>query len=115
MSKSFHQQAAGILGIIAVILTFLLPLKFGMVAGTPEVAYGMPGTWLTFLIFNWPPTLFSLLAALLLAGVATCCSPPPKESKLSSSTLIGISWLVLFLCSLPGIMTPFASFKYYKI
>lgn len=102
MNNPLHKRATGILGIIAVFLTFLLPLKFGMIVGTPEVVIGIPNSLLTLLIFNWPPALFSLFSGILLLGVALF-TPPPNRQSVNPYFLITLSWFCLFLGALPGI------------
>jgi len=103
MNKSFHNRSAEILGIIAVFLTFLLPIKFGMVVGTPEVALAVPDTFATLFFFNWPVFLFSILSALLLLGVVFL-TPPPSQKQISTNFLIPLTWFCLFLSSLSGII-----------
>ena len=102
MNNSFHEKMAGIFGIIAVILTFLLPIKFGMIAGTPEIAYAFPGTLLTLAFFNWPPAFFYLVSGLLLLGVVVCCPPPDHAELRTPSAIIAFTWVLLLMAALPG-------------
>ena len=103
MNNSFHKRSIGILSLIAVFLTFLLPIKFGMIAGTPEIPYPIPESLITILIFNWPPALFSMLSGLLLLGVVLL-TPTPRGTKVTPNLLFALSWFCLFLSALPGII-----------
>lgn len=102
MNKSFHERATGILSIIAVILTFLLPIKFGMIAGTPEVAFSIPGNLMRLAFFTWPPSLFYLASALLLLGVTIFCPTPEIKNLKMPTSLIAFTWVLLLLTSLAG-------------
>jgi O-antigen ligase/polysaccharide polymerase Wzy-like membrane protein len=103
MNNSFHKSATGILGIIAVFLTFLLPIKFGMIVGTPEVVFAIPDTPITLFFFNWPPALFSLLSGMLLLGIVVF-TPPPSGKIINPNFLIASACVCLFLSTLPGIL-----------
>lgn len=55
-----------------ILLTFLLPLKFGIFAAMPEASALFPEDWFSYLIVNWSATAFGLLSgtALLLSLAA---------------------------------------------
>jgi hypothetical protein len=95
-----RERALGVLGVIAVFLTFLLPLKFGMMTGVPEVATALPSTVLAVVLIFWPPILFSVLSSLLLIGILFAA--PPLDENRDKTLLIPLSWILLFLSVLPG-------------
>ncbi|MEI6424940.1 MAG: hypothetical protein WCP55_22195, partial [Lentisphaerota bacterium] len=70
MPPALRYRLAGILCVISAILIFLLPLKFGGIAGIPEIPF-FPDSVMTWLVFTWPPILFPLLSSILLALVLT--------------------------------------------
>ena len=63
------QNAAGS---FIVLMSFLLPVKFGSLAVMPEAAGFFPEDWFSWLIINWPANSFGIFAgvALLLALAA---------------------------------------------
>ena len=67
--RRFLQNAAGI---FIVLMSFLLPVKFGSLAVMPEAAGFFPEDWFSWLIINWPANSFGIFAgvALLLALAA---------------------------------------------
>ena len=85
------------LGWFAVTLVFLLPLKFGMMAGLPEVATAMPSNIMELFYFSWPYFIFSLSSGMLLAGVIICDLVSRDGFKLNSNLPTALSWSVLFL------------------
>ncbi|MBN1863403.1 MAG: O-antigen ligase family protein [Victivallales bacterium] len=99
-----RQRAVRVLGISSVALTFLLPLKFGMIAGTPEVAFAIPDTLQTLLIFSWPPALFSFMSALLLLLVCLFCPPAGMVGKDANTMHLAFSWVLLFFSAIFGVL-----------
>ena len=75
-----------------IILTFLLPLKFGTTAGIPE----MPMTYWTdpagIIVAAWPVLLFSFFAAVTLA-LAILLTPRPEQPSAELQTY-GWLWLL---------------------
>ncbi len=99
-----RQRMVRFLGMTSVVLTFLLPLKFGMIAGTPELAFAIPDTLQTLLIFNWPPALFSFMSAILLLLACVFCQPAGTLDDDAQKLHVAFSWVLLFLSSLFGIL-----------
>jgi len=99
-----RERASGVFALFAVFLTFLLPLKFGMMTGVPEVATALPSDIIAILLVFWPPMLFSLLSSLLLLGVllTTPSLGEKRGGRIGGTLLIPLSWLLLFLSVLPG-------------
>ena len=95
-----RERASGVLCCFAVFLTFLLPLKFGIMTGVPEVATTLPSNILSVVLIFWPPLFFSLLSSLLLIGVLFFTPPPEYSGR--SILLIPLSWFFLFLAVFPG-------------
>ena len=83
-----------------IILTFLLPLKFGTTAGIPE----MPMTYWTelagIIVAAWPVLLFSFFAAVTLA-LAILFTPRPEQPS-AELRLYGWLWLLTVAATLPG-------------
>ena len=85
------QNAAGS---IVVLLTFLLPVKFGTLAAMPEASGFFPEDWYSWLIINWPASSFGLFSGIALLLVLAAYGVP------QISTLRGITGL-LWTFSLP--------------
>ncbi len=83
-----------------IILTFLLPLKFGTTAGIPE----MPMTYWTdpagIIVAAWPVLLFSFFAAVTLA-LAILFTPRPEQPS-AQLQVYGWLWLLTMAATLPG-------------
>ena len=103
MNDSNNTKMVDILAILATILTFLLPLKFGISNSTPEIAISLPNTAMRLLIFSWPPPLFSFFSSLLLIGVLILI-PQENSNSQPQNRLIAFSWFALFLSVIPGII-----------
>ena len=99
-SKLICEKAVDILALIALFLVFLLPLKFGMMTGVPEISFIFPSTPVTFLVTAWPPMLLSIFSAMLLLGVLLSASPVEYERE--NRLLFPLSFVLLFLSILPG-------------
>ena len=86
--------------ILLLILTFLLPLKFGSTAGVPE----MPMTYWTdlaaILIAAWPVLLFAFASATVLA-LGILLLPKPEHPRLELR-LYGWLWVLTVCACLPG-------------
>lgn len=91
-----------LLGGLAVALTFILPLKFGMMAGLPETATAMPTSAMELFYFSWPYFVFSSFYALLLIGVAIHAIVTKQGFRLDYGMIIVGSWVLLLLSSLIG-------------
>ena len=83
-----------------IVLTFLLPLKFGSTVGVPE----MPMTYWTetagILVASWPVLLFPFLAAVTLALTILCLPRPAQPS--AELRVYSLLWLLLTAATLPG-------------
>ncbi|MCK5845032.1 MAG: hypothetical protein KAG97_10010, partial [Victivallales bacterium] len=104
--KTLNEKVVGraldALGVVAVVLVFILPLKFGMMTGLPEVATAMPTSLMELLYFSWPYFVFSTFSALLLLGVAACAAFSGKGFNLNFGISIAGSWILLLLSSIVG-------------
>lgn len=85
------------------LLTFLLPLKFGVFAGMPEAAGLFPEDLFSYLVINWSATAFGLLSApallLCLAAFPAGCGQYRR-----GAWAFAMIWSVgLVLGSLPGL------------
>ncbi len=82
------------------ILTFLLPLKFGSTVGVPEMPMSYWTDPLSILVASWPVMLFPAFSA---AALALCilCLPKPRERNISLR-LYALLWGLLALVSLSG-------------
>ena len=69
-----------------VLLTFLLPLKFGSLAAMPEAAGFFPSDCFSWLIINWPAHSFGIFSAFALLA-ALSAFKLPKELTLRGLTL----------------------------
>ena len=74
--------------ICALILLFLLPLKFGAIIGLPAVTMIYWRELFPIIISPWPSTLFPLAAAFLLLVTLFCVPGKPFCSKLDRFALI---------------------------
>ena len=98
----------------SVAITFLLPLKFGTMAGLPEVTIPLQfSDIITSFIHIWPPALFTLISGILL--ILTLIVSYPDDERQSENEfittkmpflniVIPISSFLLFIGSLPGII-----------
>ncbi len=85
------------------LLTFLLPLKFGVFSVMPEATSFFPGDVFSLLVINWPATSFGLLTA---PGLLLCLAAFPAGSGRvkTAGWLFGILWSAgLVLGALPGL------------
>ena len=101
-SKSPGGPAMDVLGYLSVAFVFILPLKFGMMAGLPETATAMPSSFMELIYFSWPYFTFSLFSAALLGGVIIYEVLSYEEFKLNDSFPLAISWCLLLFSSLIG-------------
>ncbi len=99
-TEVISEKATGILSFFALLLLFLLPLKFGMMTGVPEAPYTIPATVVGVIIMPWPPMLFSIFSSLLLLGVLLCTKPLEYDKE--NRVLLPLSWVLLFVSVLPG-------------
>ena len=94
------EKIAGILAVLAVILVFLFPLKFGIMTALPEVPFPLSADLFSLLIMFWTPMLFPVFSALLLLAVVICLPPPSPEPL--RKLLLPLSWILLFISVIPG-------------
>lgn len=97
-------------------LTFLLPLKYGSMAGLPEIVFSLPNTnILTIFIFTWSPVSFTLLSGILLILTILFMqsdlsdTPPPEKRKTSKREIdvklfIPLSTVMLLISVFPGVI-----------
>ena len=93
-------KATGVLSLLALLLIFFLPLKFGMMTGIPEASYTLPATAIGVIVMSWPPMLFSIFSAMLLLGVLLFTKPLEYDKE--NRVLLPLSWVLLFISGLPG-------------
>ncbi len=101
-SEQICTKATGVLSVLALFLLFLLPLKFGIITGLPEVSNTFPATIVGVILISWPPMLFSIFSAMLLLGVLLCTKPLEYDNE--NRLLLPLSWVLLFISVLPGFL-----------
>ena len=85
---------------LLLILTFLLPLKFGSTVCVPEMPMSYWHDPMAILIASWPVMLFPLLSAIALdCAVLLYPKPGPVSAPMR---LYGWLWILLTAVSLPG-------------
>ncbi|MHB9138250.1 MAG: Wzy polymerase domain-containing protein [Victivallaceae bacterium] len=83
-----------------VIVTILLPLKFGTLAALPEVPAFYPGDWFSWLIITWPPVSFPFFSGgLLLLALAVF---PVRIEDFRTAFAVTMMWLVVAFVSIIG-------------
>jgi len=82
------------------LLTFLLPLKFGSAAVTPEMPMSYWTDPVAILVAAWPVLLFSLFSAVVLA-LCILMIPKPQQAN-RELRCYGWLWILVFLACLPG-------------
>jgi hypothetical protein len=92
--SKFINNAQNVIAAIAVLITFLLPLKFGSIAAVPEVAGFYPKQLLAWLIVTWPVYCFPIIAGGLLLSALSCFQLPRQQTLKPSFTTLGL-WLLL--------------------
>lgn len=97
MAPALRYRLAGILCVLAAIIIFLLPLKFGGIAGIPEIPF-FPDSIITWIVFSWPPVLFPLFSSVLLLLVLAVSD----KAVLNFRFIIAIIWTALAFASLLG-------------
>ena len=85
---------------LVLILTFLLPLKFGATVGVPEMPMSYWTDPMAILVASWPLLLFSFAAAVTLA-VALLLLPRPEKTVLPLR-FYGWLWVLTAAACLPG-------------
>ncbi|OGV36115.1 MAG: hypothetical protein A2020_03370 [Lentisphaerae bacterium GWF2_45_14] len=88
--------------IFAVLLAFLMPLKFGGLAAIPETTTLYLPDFFSWVLISWPTAAFSLFSGILLIMTTTLLPFPPGEFTPSFKTAL-LSAL-LALVSIVGIM-----------
>ncbi len=97
MARALRYKLAGILCVLSAVLIFLLPLKFGGIAGIPEIPF-FPDSMITWIVFSWPPIMFPLFSSVLLMLVLLVAD----KTILSFRFNIVIIWTALAFVSLLG-------------
>ena len=114
---SYKQVMPKLIIFLATVLTFLLPLKYGSMAGLPEIVFSLPNTnIITIFIFTWSPVSFTLISALLL--ILTLIFIPQSltseineddtanvkktNTKIMGNILIPIIAIFLLIATIPG-------------
>ena len=94
-SKSkFITNAQNMIAAVAVLVTFLLPLKFSSIVAIPEVAGFYPKQLLGWLVVTWPVYFFPVIAGGLLICALSCFQLPRQKTLKPSFTTLGL-WLLL--------------------
>ena len=62
-AKAYLLKAAGY---FFVLLTFLIPLKYGILSVMPEMSSFYPSSLFDYLIINWPPASFGVFSSIAL-------------------------------------------------
>ncbi len=92
-----------IVSFLILFFVFLLPLKFGVLTGLPEVTSYFPEQAFAWLIISWPASLFPFLTGILL--LLTLTAFPPRFVSLRNPVLVVTGlWVMLFFAALPGIV-----------
>ena len=85
-------------------LTFLLPLKFGVIAVMPDACAFFADNWFSWCIVNWPATAFGLFSAPALV-LAVAAYPEASAKVRHPGWIFAVLWsLGLLLGSLPGLI-----------
>ncbi len=84
------------------LLTVLLPVKFGGLAVMPEASAYFPPHWLDYLLITWPVPVFGIAAAiaLILNLAARGFRLPPYRNR--QAALAGLWGIGLILLAIPG-------------
>ena len=86
------------------VLTFLLPLKFGVLAVMPEACAFFADNWFSWCIVNWPATAFGLLTAPALV-LAVAAFPEEAARFRTPGGLFAMLWSFgLVIGALPGLI-----------
>lgn len=88
--------------VYAIVLTFLLPIKMGSIAGIPEITLLYPDDIFSWLLISWPTEFFNLLSSVLLALVLVSARGPIRFFGRSGQTTI--AWVALAFCSMIGVI-----------
>ncbi len=98
MKRLLRQTAEGAL----LLLTLLLPLKFGVFGVVPEVTSFFPDSLLALLVVNWPAVSFGIAAAVVLL-LALPAWPEVAARVESPAWRFGALWSIgVVLAALPG-------------
>ncbi len=95
--QDLRNRFAGILCIIAAIIVFALPFKFGGIVGIPEVLY-FPDDIFQWALFTWPPVMFPVISSLFLALSIFAAG----NLRLDFKFILAMIWILLALSSLIG-------------
>lgn len=101
LGNKFVNQGQTVVAALAIVVTCLLPLKFGSIVGVPEVAGYYPQQLFAWLIISWPVYCFPIVVGGLLCG-ALICFPLPQRSALKPSLINLTLWLLLPLVATIG-------------
>ena len=86
------------------VLTFLLPLKFGVIAVMPEACAFFADNWFSWCIVNWPATAFGLFSAPALV-LAVAAFPEAAAQVRQPGWFFAVLWSFgLLLGSVPGLI-----------
>lgn len=77
-------------GIFILLLTLLLPVKYGTISGMPEAGSFYPDSIRDYIYISWPSSTFGIFsgAALLLAIICCGCRFKPEKSSFTLSALL---------------------------
>ena len=88
--------------VYVLILTFLLPLKFGTLSGVPEIPATYWNNFIGIFVGSWPVLTFPVFAGVGLA-LALLFACPRKVQNMYLS-FAGVLWILFAGCSLAGIV-----------
>ncbi len=97
MVQALKYRLAGILCILSAVMIFLLPLKFGGIAGIPEIPF-FPDSTITWIIFSWPTIMFPIFSSVLLIFVMAASG----KTVLNFRFILALIWTALAFASLLG-------------
>ena len=86
--------------ILLLVLTFLLPLKFGSAACTPEMPMSYWTDPVAILVASWPVLLFPFFSAVVLALCILCLPKPDRPCR--ELRYYGWIWALVILSCLTG-------------
>ncbi|MDD3885695.1 MAG: hypothetical protein PHI35_02355, partial [Victivallaceae bacterium] len=96
---SWPDQAANI---VAVVVTFLLPLKFGTLAAMPETSIGLPGDLFSAAIVSWTAHAFGIVSGSFLI-IMLLLALPRRGILRGGGAVVALLWGGgLIIASLPG-------------
>jgi hypothetical protein len=100
--KKITERLLAYLEITVLIFIFLLPVKFGGIAGLPETTMLYPDDLFSWLIITWPPAVFDFLSGILLFFTFVLLPAPPRFNQRQFIPLM--LWFLLAVVSFIGVL-----------